>query len=214
MVAGTPRFRSGSKESAMESLDRRIFGIVILALWGMLVAVKRLTTGSLLGDRPNGGVGVWLVHIFNFSFLLAANPLAAVLLIFPRKPAIAPQGLLAALGAAGMLVSAAGYILMAWALIALHRNYQVGGNPPRSSDEFVTRGPYRFVRHPMYAAAAAISMGLACLTQHLAYFCVFCIYLLLILSLIPVEERALRRAYGERYAGYQKRVKRLVPSLY
>jgi len=198
----------------MEVLDRRIFGILILLLWTLPVFVKRLATGSLLGDRPHGGVWIWFVHIFNFSFLLVANPLAAMLLIFSRTLANHAPGLSAALGAAGMLVSAAGYLLMAWALVVLRRNYQVGGNPPRTSDELVTRGPYRLVRHPMYTAAVCISLGLACLTQSLAYFCVFCIYVVLVLLLIPVEERGLQKVYGERYAAYQKTVKRVVPSVY
>ena len=205
----------------MQFLDQRILGIIVLLLWAMLVVVKKMTTGSLLRDRPHGGVWIWLTHVFNFFFLLVANPLAAILLLVPRAQALDPThlrleapSLLTGLGAAGILLYAAGYILLAWALSTLHGNYQVGGSDPRASDELVVRGPYRFVRHPMYASVLYISLGLACLTHSLAYFCVFCIYVLLILSLIPVEEEGLRRAYGERYAVYQKTVNRLVPLLY
>jgi hypothetical protein len=73
----------------MDVLDRRIFGIVIILLWLMLVIVKKLATGSLVGDKPDSGVLSWLVHMFNFSFLLVANPVAAVLLIAPSKRPIA-----------------------------------------------------------------------------------------------------------------------------
>jgi protein-S-isoprenylcysteine O-methyltransferase Ste14 len=205
----------------MQVLNQRILGIIILLLWAILVVVKRLATGSLLRDRPQGGVWIWLIHLFNFFFLLVANPLAAILLIVRLPQAVDPAhrpletpGLLTGLGAAGLLLCATGYILLAWALITLRGNYQVGGNPPRTSDELITHGPYRLVRHPMYAAVVCISLGLACLTQSLAYFCVFCIYVLLVLLLIPVEEERLQRAYGERYAVYRRTVKRLVPSLY
>jgi protein-S-isoprenylcysteine O-methyltransferase len=190
-------------------LDQRILGIIILLLWAMLVIAKWLATGSLLKDRPQGGVWIWLIHLFNFFFLLVVNPLAAILLIV--RP---PQALLPGLEPAGMLLCAAGYLLMAWALFTLRANYQVGGNAPRTSDALVTSGPYRLVRHPMYAAALFISLGLACLTRSLAFFAIFCIYVLLILMLIPVEEAALRRAYREPYAVYQGAVKRLVPFLY
>jgi protein-S-isoprenylcysteine O-methyltransferase Ste14 len=81
-----------------------------------------------------------------------------------------------------------GFLLMAWALIILGRNYQLGGSTPRDTDEMVIAGPYRFVRHPMYLAALCISLGLALLVQSLAFFFVFCIYLVLILSLMPIEE--------------------------
>lgn len=202
-------------------LDQRIFGIIILLLWAMLVIAKWLATGSLLRDRPQGGMWIWLVHIFNFFFLLVVNPLAAILLIAGPAQAIhadhqpsGTQGLPAGLAPTGLLLCAAGYILMAWALFTLRGNYQVGGNPPRASEEFVAKGPYRLVRHPMYTAALCISLGLACLTRSMAFLGVFCIYVLLILWLIPVEEEGMRRAYGERYLTYQGTVNRLVPMLY
>jgi protein-S-isoprenylcysteine O-methyltransferase Ste14 len=208
-------------ELAMQFLDQRVLGATILLLWGMLVAIKKITTGSLLRDRPRGGAWLWLTHVFNFFFLLVVNPLAAILLIFPHVEALDPThlpvespGLLTALRAAAMLLCAIGYFLLAWALVTLRRNYQVGGCDPRTSDELVTRGPYRFVRHPMYAAVLGISLGLAGLTQSLIYLGVFCSYVLLVGRLIPVEEEGLRRAYGEPYVFYQKRVNRLIPSLY
>jgi protein-S-isoprenylcysteine O-methyltransferase Ste14 len=107
-----------------------------------------------------------------------------------------------------------GFILMAWALVSLGHNYQAGGSDPRAADGMVMGGPYRLVRHPMYAAALAISLGLACLVQSLAFFSVFGIYLVLIALLIPAEEEGLRIAYGDPYFAYQKRVKSLIPFLF
>ncbi len=114
----------------------------------------------------------------------------------------------------GLVMYVIGYLLMAWALITLGRNYQLGGSAPRSEDKMVMDGPYRLVRHPMYTAALSISLGLACLIQSWAFFCVFCIYLVLIFLLIPVEEDGLRKAYGEQYVAYQQKAKKLVPFVY
>ncbi len=200
--------------------DRIIAGIVLL-LWATLVVVKKTTTGSLLRDRPPRGFWFWLTHIFNFFFLLVANPIAAVLLSYDRAQAldpthlaIEPPELLISLKAAGMGLYAAGYFLMSWGLITLRGRYQVGGSAPRTSDELILHGPYRFIRHPMYTAALCISLGLACLTQSLIYLGVFCTYVLLMFLLIPVEEAGLRRAYGERYAVYERTVNRLIPFFY
>ncbi len=197
----------------MEVLDRFI-GIVILLLWAVLVFVKKWATGSLLADKPSGGVWMWLVHIFNFAFLLAANPLAAILLMVSPASTGDSLAFSAALRLAGLLLSAAGSVLLVWALATLRRNYQVGGNPPRASDELVTRGPYRFLRHPMYTGALCVSLGLACVTQLPAYLAVFCVYVLVVLLLVPAEERALERAYAGRYVSYRKTAKRLIPLLY
>ena len=71
-------------------------------------------------------------------------------------------------------------------------------------------GPYSLIRHPMYAAALSISVGLAFLIQSWAFLCVFCIYLVLILRLIPMEEGRLLKAYGEQYVAYQRKTRKLV----
>lgn len=204
----------------MHLVEERLLGIGILSLLGMMVVVKRITTGSIL-DKPQGGLMVRLVNIFNLFFLLVVNPLAAILLIARSLEAIDPTHvtvglpwLLAVLEIAGLALYTAGFLLMAWALIALAGNYQLGGSAPRSEDRMVVNGPYTLIRHPMYAAALGISLGLAGLVQSGAFFGVFCIYLVLILPLIPIEEAGLRKAYGEAYAVYRQKTKRLIPFVY
>jgi protein-S-isoprenylcysteine O-methyltransferase Ste14 len=186
----------------------------------MLVTAKRVATGSIL-DKPKGNLMVQLVNIFNLFFLLVVNPLAALLLITRRLPTIDPTHMtfhqhwvLIVLEGAGVGMYLIGYLLMAWALITLGRNYQLGGRPPRSEDRMVTDGPYRSVRHPMYTAALSISLGLACLIQSWAFFGVFGVYLMLIILLIPMEEDALREAYGELYVTYLQKAKKLIPFIY
>jgi protein-S-isoprenylcysteine O-methyltransferase Ste14 len=202
----------------MHLLDQGTLGIVILLLLGTLVILKQTATGSILRDKPKGNLWVWITHVFNLFFLLMANPLAGILLITghlegsdPTHLAVDLPWLLMSLEVGGMVLYVMGYSLMAWALVRLAGNYQVGGSAPRVADEMVMDGPYRLFRHPMYTAALCISLGLACLVQSLAYFSVFCMYLVLIIRLIPVEEEGLRRAYGDRYVAYQQKVKRLVP---
>jgi protein-S-isoprenylcysteine O-methyltransferase Ste14 len=178
-------------------------------------------TGSILKDKPKSNLRTWLTHLFNLFFLLFVNPLAAILLISgdldafdPTRLAINRPWLLIGVEMGGMGLYVVGFILMAWALVTLGRNYQAGGSDPREADGMVMGGPYRMVRHPMYASALAISLGLACMVQSLAFFSVFGIYLVLIALLIPAEEEGLRRAYGEQYLFYQRRVKSLVPLLF
>ena len=202
----------------MHLLDQRALGIVILFLLAALVIIKRMFTGSILKDKPKSDLRNWLTHIFNLFFLLFVNPLAAILLITghleavdPTRLAIDMPWLLMGVEIGGIGLYVMGFILMAWALVMLGRNYQAGGSDPRAADAMVMEGPYRLARHPMYAAALFISSGLACVVQSLAFFSVFGIYLVLIILLIPAEEEGLRRAYGEQYILYQRRVKSLVP---
>ena len=204
----------------MNLLDQRILGIALIFLLGVLVTVKQVATGSIL-DKPKGNLMVQLVNVFNLFFLLVVNPLAAILLITRRLPTIDPTHMtinelwiLMVLEIAGWVMYVMGYLLMAWALITLRRNYQLGGSTPRSEDKMVMDGPYRLIRHPMYTAALSISLGLACLIQSWACFGVFCIYLVLILLLIPMEEDRLRAAYREQYVGYQQKARKFIPFVY
>jgi protein-S-isoprenylcysteine O-methyltransferase Ste14 len=204
----------------VHSLYQRILGIVILFLLGMLVIVKRMATGSIL-DKPRGTLAVQLVNTYNLFFLLVVNPVAAILLITRRLETIDPTHMtietpwcLMILEIMGFVLFVMGYLLMSWALIRLGSNYQLGGSPPRAEDKMIMEGPYKWVRHPMYTAALSISLGLACLIQSWAFFCVFCIYVVLIRLLIPMEEDGLQEAYGEQYTAYQQKAKALVPFVY
>ena len=204
----------------MHLIDQRFLGIIILCLLGALVAVKVRATGSIL-EKPAGGAFPQLVNYFNLFFLLVVNPCAGISWVArsleqidPTHIVIIDQGILLSVEALGLVLYLIGLALMAWALIILGRNYQLGGTAPRPQDHLVMVGPYRFIRHPMYTAALSIALGLACLSQSGAFLAVFCIYLVLISVLIPREEEALRQAYLNEYRLYQNQSRTLVPFIY
>jgi protein-S-isoprenylcysteine O-methyltransferase Ste14 len=204
----------------MHLLDQRILGIAIIFLLGMLITVKRVATGSIF-DKPKGTLLVQIVNIFNLFFLLVVNPLAAIMLITRRLAMIDPTLIavnqpliLISFEVAGLVMYVTGFLLMAGALIKLWHNYQLGGSAPRTEDNMVMEGPYRLIRHPMYTAALCISFGLACLIRSWVFFGVFCIYLILIFLLIPVEEDRLLKAYGAQYGAYRQKSRKLIPFVY
>ena len=204
----------------MHILDQRLLGIVIGLLLAILVVVKRWATGTIL-EKPPRVLLLWLVNLFNLFFLLVANPLAALLLITGRLDGADPTSLNLAQGwlvfvveIGGFVVYLTGFVLMGWALVSLGSNYQLGGSDPRAGDTLIIRGPYAFIRHPMYTAALCIALGLACVTESLACLGAFVIYLVLILLLVPLEEESLKQTYGEQYVAYQRNVRSLVPLLF
>lgn len=204
----------------MHLLDQRIVGLALLVAIAALVAAKRMGSGSLV-EKPSGAPLLRAVNYYNLFFLLVANPAIAVILVLRRLDSVDPAPLriggpsiAAGVEVAGLVLLAAGYFLMAWALVALGKNYQLGGLPPRPNDTMIAFGPYRWIRHPMYMAALGIALGLACLVQSWVLIAVFLAYVALVLMLVPIEEAALRAAYGESYASLEARTKRLVPFVY
>ena len=204
----------------MYLFDQTILGIIVLLLLGVMVAVKRFTTGMFL-EKPRGNLQAVIANTYNIFFLLIAIPAAAILLIIGQQNIIDPihlssdmSGFMTGLEIAGLVIFILGNILMIWALTKLGHYYQVGGTLPRMADRMIIDGPYGLIRHPMYTAALSISLGLACLIHSLIYFVIFIVYLVLIILLIPDEETGLRQVYGKQYITYIQHTKKLIPFLY
>lgn len=202
----------------MHLLGESALGVLILGLLGTLVAVKRLATGSVLDERPDGRLLVQVVNLFNLCFLLVVNPAAAALLLAGRlemwdstRVEVPWRWLRAGVETVGIGSYLAGCGLMMWALLTLRSRYQLGGVAPRARDALVVDGPYALVRHPMYAAALAMALGLALALQSPVCLGVFAVYVVMLLRLMPLEEAGLRRAYGEAYEAYARAVPRLMP---
>ena len=202
----------------MHLVGDRSLGVFLLCLLGLLVAAKWRATGSVLDERPDARRLVRVVNAFNLTFLLVVNPVAAALLLAGRleawdvtRVALPWPRLLVTVEALGIATYVAGCGLMMWALLTLSSSYQLGGMAPRPQDALVTGGPYALVRHPMYAAALAMVLGLTLALQSLGCFAVFVVYLVLLSFLMPQEEAGLRSAYGETYESYARSVPRLIP---
>ena len=92
-------------------------------------------------------------------------------------------------------------------------NSQGLGVGPVGSGEFSTRGPYGWVRHPIYLGwfLLVFSVGTMTMTR-LVFGAVSCVYVLIA---IPFEERSLRKTTGGAYERYVRRVRwRLLPRVY
>jgi len=82
-------------------------------------------------------------------------------------------------------------------------------DPPR---RLVVRGPYRFVRNPMYLGAALAMAGAALYYQSLALLAYVVVFLVAThLFVAAYEEPTLRRAFGDDYSAYCGRVGRWFP---
>jgi protein-S-isoprenylcysteine O-methyltransferase Ste14 len=205
----------------MHLVPPRLLGIVVMALLCALGVVMLGSPGSLRLERPRGGWAAWAYNVVNLLVILAVTPGVGLCLLRGAERPLAATGIALGDGAfvkvlegIGLGLFVGGYGLMCHCRRAMRRSFRLGGVPPRDEDRLVTSGPYRLVRHPMYAAVLAGALGLALLVQSLAIMALFVVLLGLVLLLLPIEERQLARAYGDEYERYCRRVKRLVPFVY
>jgi len=115
---------------------------------------------------------------------------------------------------AGLVLMAAGIGLRAWSIVTLGRffQYQIKVQP---GHQLVTRGPYRYVRHPSYTGIAMVLAGIA-----LASGDVWSLLAVAVLGgaglavRIRAEERQLTQALGAEYERFAAGRKRLVPGVW
>ncbi|MGD0484549.1 MAG: isoprenylcysteine carboxylmethyltransferase family protein [Gemmatimonadales bacterium] len=82
-------------------------------------------------------------------------------------------------------------------------------DPP---NQLVVRGPYRFLRNPMYLSVTTILLGEFLLTRSPALLSYWAIWFALVnLFVIGYEEPTLRRRFGTSYERYAARVGRWIP---
>jgi protein-S-isoprenylcysteine O-methyltransferase Ste14 len=115
---------------------------------------------------------------------------------------------------AGMVIGTIGAVIALWCIFSfgtIGQGTPAPFDPPR---RLVVRGPYRFVRNPMYIGAG-LALGGAALfygsLPMLGYTLLF--FILAHLFVLWYEEPTLRRTFGEGYQAYCHRVRRWWPSL-
>jgi protein-S-isoprenylcysteine O-methyltransferase Ste14 len=105
-----------------------------------------------------------------------------------------------------------GATLMAWTLRHNRRgNWQVAPEVIPGA-RLITAGPYRWVRHPMYAAILALTLGFVVLNQHCLNLAAWAAQLGLFALKIHFEETSLNSAFTD-YPAYRKRTGALIPRL-
>jgi len=84
-----------------------------------------------------------------------------------------------------------------------------------AGDELVSSGPYRYVRHPLYAGLLLIAAGFPLYFGLYALTCVGSFAMFLALHhRIKLEEEMLTDSFGKTYTDWAKERKRLIPFIY
>jgi protein-S-isoprenylcysteine O-methyltransferase Ste14 len=114
--------------------------------------------------------------------------------------------------AISIILCMGGIAFAIWARIYLGKNW---GMPMsvKESPELVTRGPYRYVRHPIYTGMIVAIFG-SILTGGLIWL-VMWLYMLVYFSYAAKEEeKLLEKQFPDQYPAYRARTRMLIPFVF
>src|SRR5260370_22951307 len=113
---------------------------------------------------------------------------------------------------AGMITVTIGTAIAFWCVftfVFIGKGTPAPFDPPR---KLVIRGPYRFVRNPMYIGAGMTLAGTALFYESLSIFIYTCSFFLIThLFVVLCEEPTLRRTFANEYEAYFRRIRRWLP---
>ncbi len=111
---------------------------------------------------------------------------------------------------AGAALVAVGVAIAIWSRSVLGANWS---GVPRITEgqQLVTTGPYRFVRNPIYSGILLAACGMALTAGDTAALVGLALVFAALWRKALVEARLLSSEFGEQYATYARRVKKLIP---
>jgi protein-S-isoprenylcysteine O-methyltransferase Ste14 len=174
----------------------------VLAWFAAAVFSKKTQQMQTDGDRLLQSMWIWASAILLFGRNFTSTPLG--LRFVPETSATILTGL--------VMVFAGGVVAW-WARLIIGRNWSASVQI-KQDHELVQRGPYRFVRHPIYTgfllslAGTAIVIGqwrgvLACALAFIGW-----------VVKSRQEEAFMTQQFGAKYDEYKRHTKALIPLIY
>jgi protein-S-isoprenylcysteine O-methyltransferase Ste14 len=188
---------------------RELTGSFIALCWGIFLVFIMVSTFSAkrVVESDRRWVYSWLVlvaFVAAFFAIKHAPHLSAFVTIHRSSTPM--------ISFCADMIVLAGLVISIWARIELGRNWNL--NPSIQEDhELIERGPYVYVRHPMYSGLILMLLGAVIWYGNWVGGTVFIVCLIGTWLKLRQEERLLTEHFGKSYLRYKERVKALIPFL-
>jgi len=110
----------------------------------------------------------------------------------------------------GLVLALAGVAFAIWARFSLGGNWSATVTI-KAGHTLVRRGPYAWVRHPIYSGLLAALLGTALVYNQVRCLVAVALVMVMLASKIGMEEKFMTEQFGPQYQEYKRQVKALIP---
>ncbi|NNM88729.1 MAG: isoprenylcysteine carboxylmethyltransferase family protein [Phycisphaerae bacterium] len=192
---------------------------VLAVYWGT-VAVKARRLARKIGKDPNviprekigrwmriiwaPTIAAWCVQPWLIAFGVGHRTFWLRRLLKPADPAVALAALI------GMLLAVVALVLtiICWRRMGL--SWRIGIDPAERT-ELIVQGPYRLVRHPIYALSILLMLGVVLAIPTPLMLVTAGIHIIMLQIEARREETHLLKIHGSQYGRYKEAVGRFIP---
>jgi protein-S-isoprenylcysteine O-methyltransferase Ste14 len=179
--------------------------LCITSYWAVVVfKVIRMT--AKIGKTPN------VVPKESLGYLSRAImlPLIILWIILPWQAAFSSAIVSSKLACLGSIFCFMGFGFTLYCWHYMGTSWRIGIDP-KEKNQLITDGPFKHIRHPIYALSMLLMLGSLLCLQSAAILVLFCVHWVIFTLEALREERYLSGIYGETYQHYMNQTNRFLP---
>jgi protein-S-isoprenylcysteine O-methyltransferase Ste14 len=195
----------------IELIPPLIAGCCLLIYWGTVLRKAIQFARREKHDAnfiPRERTGRW-IRVLWFPVIVAWS-VQPWLLVFGRMHARHADAVWLAVGVSGAMVSLVATVATFACWREMGKSWRIGIDPTEKT-KLVFTGPYRFVRHPIYALGTLLAAGTLATTPTVPMLVLTVAHACLLQLEARREESYLLGKHGEAYADYRRRVGGFIP---
>lgn len=179
--------------------------VCITSYWGtVMMKVIRMTskTGQSANVIPKESLGY-----LSRAIML---PLILLWIALPWQAAFSTPVFSNALGYLGAALCFIGFTCTLYCWHYMGNAWRIGIDP-KEKTRLITDGPFKHIRHPIYALSMLLMLGSLFSVQSIGMLILFCVHWIIFTLEALREERYLTQIYGEAYRHYINQTNRFLP---
>ena len=177
-----------------------------VSIYWLAVLVKAVIITPKIGKAPN----IIPKEIVGLMSRLVMLPVLFFWIYLPWQSAFFGFTEVAVVAWLGALCCVLALALTVFCWYHMGNSWRIGIDP-KEKNKLITDGPFKHIRHPIYALSMLLMLGSFLSVQTQSMFIVCCLHWILFTLETYREENYLGKVYGATYKAYVKRTNRFLP---